>query len=369
MRLNHPPVLIATFVCSLIAGASSPTRAATIDAQKATLEASLIDRWQPISSALGVDAHIWRTQFGAVLDAAPTKTIEAWTEIPLDAMSDARQLALYRTMHADLVRNAALVFKSAGTLLKLGTPSSDQTFVAITPCRIVDTRNVGGLLSAGAARNFNFYATTGSFSWAAQGGAAGAASTACPGTVNPNNGAPSAAVATVTVVSPTNAGNFVAWGGASAVPLTSILNWNSPGDIAANTTVIPAGGRTGTGPGGPVQDFAIFYNGPSGAAQVIVDVVGYFTENAATALDCFATTPSSNTINTTSDVYIGANPCGAGYRVVASSCSAAGATQSVALHTGFVDVSANFAACDWFHTGTASVTLSSSSVCCRLPGR
>jgi hypothetical protein len=54
----------------------------------------------------------------------------------------------------------------------------------------------------------------------------------------------------------------------------SVLNWNNPGDIVANTTVVPTGGRTGSGPGGSIQDFAVAYNGPSGQAQVVVDVVG-----------------------------------------------------------------------------------------------
>jgi hypothetical protein len=366
MRSKRRSVLMLAFVLMSGLAASGETRA--IEDGKAALRDRLLDRWQAISSELGVDSRIWRAQFGALVDAAPFKTIDAWAKIPPEGMSDARRLALYRTMQADFVRNAALALKS-GTLLKLGTAVSDQTFVPITPCRIVDTRNVGGLLSAGAARNFNFYAATGTFSWAAQGGAPGTAATACAGTVNPNGGAPSAAVATVTVVSPTAAGNFVAWGGANPVPLTSILNWNNPGDIAANTTVIPAGGRAGMGPGGAVQDFAVFYNGPSGAAHVIVDVVGYFTENAATALDCHVTTPLPLTVNTTTDVYIGANACDTGYRVVASSCATSGASQSVSLNTVATDTSANFGSCDWFHTGTPSVTLFASSVCCRLPGR
>ena len=53
-------------------------------------------------------------------------------------------------------------------------------------------------------------------------------------------------------------------GGANPIPLASALNWTAPGDLLANTTVIPGGGRSGSGPGGAVKDFAVKYNGPSG---------------------------------------------------------------------------------------------------------
>jgi hypothetical protein len=84
--------------------------------------------------------------------------------------------------------------------------------------------------------------------------------------VNPNGGAPSAAVITVSVVSPAAAGNWVLWGGANPMPTASSLNW-SAGQTLANTTVVGAGGRTGSGPGGAIQDFAVAYNGPSGCRR------------------------------------------------------------------------------------------------------
>src|SRR5262249_14722646 len=134
----------------------------------------------------------------------------------------------------------------------------------------------------------------GNSSWATQGGTPGPSKTACPGTVVTSQGGtlgnvePSAAMATVTVVNATAAGNWLIWGGAGAPPTSSALNW-AVGQVLANTTVLPAGNRTGTGPGGTVLDFAVKYNGPSGQADVVVDIVGYFVENQATALDCVNT--------------------------------------------------------------------------------
>ena len=169
---------------------------------------------------------------------------------------------------------------------KLNSSTTDQVFIPIVPCRIVDTRNAGGPVQAGSPRNFYYFTPDPSFSWATQGGFGGQASTSCPGTVNPNGGSASAAVVTVTVVSPTEAGNFVIWGGSNPIPNTSALNWTEAGQVLANTTVIPWGARTGSGPGGTVQDFAVAYNGPSGSAHFVADVVGYMVMNRATVLDC-----------------------------------------------------------------------------------
>ena len=108
----------------------------------------------------------------------------------------------------------------------------DLVYVPITPCRIVDTRNVGGPISAGNQVNFFYYSDTAGFSWSTQGGDAGPSPTACPATVLTSGGGtlgtdpPSAAVATVTAVNTTAAGNFVVWGGGppTSIPNTSALN-------------------------------------------------------------------------------------------------------------------------------------------------
>lgn len=53
----------------------------------------------------------------------------------------------------------------------LGGGTTESSFVAITPCRIVDTRQAGGKLQVGASRNFDVRG--GGAAFAAQGGKAG----------------------------------------------------------------------------------------------------------------------------------------------------------------------------------------------------
>src|SRR5262245_15500446 len=103
------------------------------------------------------------------------------------------------------------------TSAKLGSATTDQVFLPIPPCRIVDTRNVGGSIQHGAARNFLFWVMYPTYNWSNQGGVPGNASVSCPNTVNPNGGTLSAAVISISVVTPTARGNWIVWGGANPI--------------------------------------------------------------------------------------------------------------------------------------------------------
>jgi hypothetical protein len=262
--------------------------------------------------------------------------------------------------------------ESGKTTLKLASLTDDQVFVAITPCRIVDSRlsGGGGPIAFSTQRTYYFYTDTGGFSWSFQGGVGGLSSTSCPGTVNPgapggNDGAPSAAVATVTAVSPTAAGNFIVWGGQGTPPTSSVINF-AAGQTLANTTVIPWGGRTG-----PTLDFMVRYNGPSGQADVVVDVVGYFIENHATALQCVhLQTTGTGTGNIPAGGIFSVNSptCTAGYTKTGSGCS-----YNVFPPLTMVESSpGTFNDCYWRNdTGSAQsgTNLNAEVVCCRVPGQ
>ncbi|HEY2817044.1 MAG TPA: hypothetical protein VGK44_07925 [Casimicrobiaceae bacterium] len=348
-------------VASSVALAEETQKARAASANNVNIiAADILSRWASVAESAGKNMAVWQEQFGIQLGMMSPNSLRSLERVQVKGDSDARtnyaqfEQAFRSALMSDYAEKTA-----SKVNLKLGSATSDQIFIPTVPCRVVDTRNVGGPLGAGAARNFNFYAAVGTFNWANQGGPNGNASSTCPGTVTPNGGAPSAAVLTVTVVSPSSAGNFVGWGGASPVPLTSILNWNSPGDIAANTTTIPAGGRTGTGPGGAIADFAIFYNGSSGVAQVVVDVVGYFVENKATALDCLDQTEATGTGSANLNVFPAA--CATGYTQTSTLCR----TSSF----NFVIVAYDDGFCA-FHAldGLTTYTGFASRKCCRVPG-
>lgn len=248
---------------------------------------------------------------------------------------------------------------------KLGQTTTDQIFNPITPCRVVDTRVAtspayAGPIPVDTQRNFYFYASGATWNWSVQGGPNALANAVCPGTSLTSDGGtlgfpPSAAVATITVVNPTAAGNFIVWGGTGTFPVTSALNWTGAGQVLANTTVIPAGGR-GTG----VLDFTVRYNGVTGAADIVVDVIGYYTENKATPLVC-APWGNFQDLAAGQTATVGAPECGSGWTEVSTYCySNSYATYLVTSHDGY---------CDYTNTSQVNAArIGAARRCCRVPG-
>ena len=162
----------------------------------------------------------WRQQYGIQLRDLPGYLVQRIAEIepaPDNPRASYRQFTQgFINAYANLVNNPQPEDK---THVKLGSTVKDQVFYPIVPCRIVDTRNSGGPITAGTARNFTFFnQDSAGFSWSTQGGASGSSVSACPQTVITNLGGTlgfspvlSAAMATVTVVNATAAGNWLIW--------------------------------------------------------------------------------------------------------------------------------------------------------------
>lgn len=129
-------------------------------------------------------------------------------------------------------------------------PSGPLSFVAITPCRVVDTRGgapiTGGAFAAGETRTYDLDSAPA-----------------------PCNNIPAGAKAyslNFTVVSPTAPGYLSAYpAGPAPNPLTSVLNFVA-GDVIANASVVAA---SDTG--------AIHVYAGSAAFHLIVDVNGYYS--------------------------------------------------------------------------------------------
>ena len=293
----------------------------------------------------------------------------------MSAASDAKSNYM---QFAHAVRNSIMqtyVQAKAGKgTLKLASTTDDQVFIPIVPCRIVDSRNAQGPIAAGTARLYFFFSASPGWSWSngspPQGGTPGLANSACPGTTlngaggTLGNAPPSAAVATVTVVDATAAGNFVVWGGNVPAPTTSVLNFTA-GQVLANTTVIPYGGR------GSVEDFAIAYNGPTGSANVVVDVIGYFVENHGTPLDCLELFSGFVPVGAGAQVTVNAPACTAGYTLTGGECTTDNGNVSLAAAW---NPAGTLQGGNWqctsknFDLGAAH-TVYGYSICCRIPGQ
>jgi hypothetical protein len=331
---------------------------------------AILDRWEPIAVQSDAHSHAWRELFGTQL-----RLLDAATLAGIDTVKpDAANTKANYTRFAEAMRSAEfksyMLAKREKEHLKLGSPTDDQVFVPIVPCRIVDTRNTGGSIAAGTTRNYLFYSTSSADDWSAQGGVPGATGTTCPGTILPNGGiySPSAAVVTITVVNPTAAGNWVVWGGANPTPTASALNWSAAGQALANTTVVPAGQRSGTGPGGPVGDFAVRYNGPTGSAHFVADVVGYFVMNEGTALDCFENAIQSAPIGGFGAASVTSLSCDAGWTILGGNCDSTDHLR-VRVIGKYAFYPQNQFTCIYRNDSSVTDTIYASAICCSVPGR
>jgi hypothetical protein len=341
----------------------------------------ILDSWEPYARSLGRAPREWREQTAIALRHASAEDLRTIAEIvPVDGQQNGERYARVQALIGGEAIKAA--DRKGEVTAKLGSATTDQVFFPITPCRIVDTRvaanaSYGGPIAAGTQRNFYFYvANDATWRWSTQGGPDAIAYSFCPGTAltaigGTLGGVPSAAVATVTVVNATAAGNFIVWGGlplapGSPYPVTSALNWSGAGQVLANTTVIPYGGRTGG-----ALDFTVRYNGPTGQADVVVDVIGYFLRNDATPLDCMPVESAGSFIIPNNTSFVIQTPvCPTGYGQTGSACKYNGtAIAGLALVGNYY---ANYPACLWRNQtgGNVSGTVFYAvSYCCRVPGK
>jgi hypothetical protein len=137
--------------------------------------------------------------------------------------------------------------------------STALPFVAITPCRIADTRPGQGFTAQAGPPGLNTstrtFLTTG----------------VVPG-VPSQCGIPLGAAAIsfqFTIILPTAAGNLVAWPAGGPIPNTSVLNWSAGETALGNGTVVPVGASGG---------LSVRINAAVGsaAADVAIDVNGYY---------------------------------------------------------------------------------------------
>ena len=133
--------------------------------------------------------------------------------------------------------------------------SSGASFVAVTPCRVVDTRVAGGALVGGVERSFRVTGTGPEF--VAQGGQA----EGC--------GLPEGVVAveaSVSAVAPGSGGFARVWAAGSVMPTATFLNFTA-GESVTNAGAVPVAGSG-------VAELTVESFGS--ATDYVVDVFGYY---------------------------------------------------------------------------------------------
>jgi hypothetical protein len=154
-------------------------------------------------------------------------------------------------------RGAIGSIAEASTNTASTAPSNPLALVAVTPCRLADTRSggpLGGGFNGGDIRSLNVPVA------ALTNSACAAIPAADAYSIN------------VTVVPASSSGYISVFPNGQSLPLVSTLNWGpaASGGAIANAAIVPGG------PGGVVNVYA------SAAAQVIVDINGYFSAGTGT---------------------------------------------------------------------------------------
>lgn len=301
----------------------------------------------PASALLAVDqnrgsiietiVNLWRAELGADATVDELRTsLSALRADNLLAASNARTLDGLKQIFAasDAISKASTHSKADGQKV-LGSFTNDTTYTPITPCHLVDTRGTAGYSYAGGAYAASERRTYNSFNF-------------CGPTVSN--------MAAILVSAVTSYGG-------SGGGILSMMKNGDPGPITNTfsagyvpvTTVVPV---NGVSPGGL---FDVQISGVAGT-HVILDVVGYFAAPVATALDCttvagVSTTLPANSANTSAP----APACASGYTRVGVLCGTSTNSNRI--------LGTTLSACFNSNESASAATVTTDSVCCRVPGR
>ncbi|GAB2500160.1 hypothetical protein [Arenimonas alkanexedens] len=274
------------------------------------------------------------------VDAWSVEMAPAFAEASMEELRAAASATDFEEMNSHI-----LGLKPRDGTQALGDAAEDLVFVPVTPCRLFDTRLAGGVIAANTVRNFDINAVS---SYTSQGGDASNCNIG-------NQGSFAAAVINLTVVTPNIAGYITAFPFSEPQPLASSLNYVA-GDIVGNEVIVKLD-QTNSISELSVYSFA--------QTHLVGDVVGYFAAPRATALDCVETVSAGTTISANSLGTLSSPACGAGYTLLAGSCSASSANAQ--LITTRTRVGDHF--CAYSNEGATEVNATAYSRCCRVPGR
>jgi hypothetical protein len=299
-----------------------------------------------VQEAYRTDVHRW------AMDMVPV-----FSRVSIDQLAKAAAARRFEDMNNALIGDngyqsnspAALVQATRDAGKALGDAANDLVYVPVTPCRIIDTRIVGGTIAANTTRNFDLAAVA---NFTFQGGDASNCGIGGVGDF-------AAAVINFTVVTPSAAGYITAFPFGATQPLAATVNYTA-GDIRGNLAIVRLDQSSA------VNEMSVY---TFAQTHLVADVVGYFISPQATNLNCVATSVTTSNIAANAINFFNNPACPSGYSAVTPYCWTA-ASGVYSQGSGYnANSPGNVTFCAWQNTTGAAQQTFGGAVCCRVPGR
>lgn len=263
---------------------------------------------------------------------------------------------LLRIISSALLALLTTLFNPA--FAQLGSQSSDLVFTPITPCRILDSRGMGGPIYANNSQAYKAWAS----SFTAQGGSA----TDCNTLQSTDM---SAVVINFTVVNPATGGYITAYPFSNGPnkPTAATVNFTA-GSVVGNNATLKIGRST------QPFDFTVY---TTSTLDLVADIVGYYAKPVATAIECTTVFSAVTDLLPGTSQSIYSPQCSAGYTMMSGGCyRASGSTTGNTNAYGFAITGSAHATNPLTHYcgmnnshATETSSVQAKGLCCRIPGR
>lgn len=312
-------------------------------AERLYLTRMIAYRWGPyVQKVRKIDATAWARSMGASFALSdPGNLRRAAGMQTYEGMVHA---LLGRATTDDKIIDTLAKSSSVATLAALASPGTSLVYNAVSPCRIVDTRETHTRFAAKSSQSFETSRPGGDF--ISQGGAA----TDCGIPADP-----AAIAVNVAVVQASGGGFITMWPFGETMPLAATVN-NVPGSDINNLAVAKL-------TVGDVSDFSVY---SFAAADIVIDVVGYYSAGAAAGLDCVTANGTQSQVNAGS-TYSTTATCPAGYTVTGGGARVPGGSAHLSMSESYPSTATTWYISGHNASGSQEV-VQARAQCCRVPG-
>lgn len=330
MRPYLAVVLLSSLLVSVVGTATAA--GTTKHSRRWELVHQLVLKWSPhVKESYGMDPRVWGKEMAPLLGEVSLDTLQR--------AADARSFdAMNRTLLGPSLADGA---EGGVTIESLGEVATDLVYVPVTPCRLFDTRVAGGAIAGGNKRDFD---VTAAASYSFQGGEANDCAVGAAGSF-------AAAAINISVVGPSAQGFVTAYPYLATRPVAATMAYKA-GALDSSLAIVRLD------QGASASEMSVY---SSATTHVVGDVVGYFINPGATALDCTDTADDSELVVAGGTGNASAPACPVGYTETGTNCTS---------NSWFMPmVFSRNGTCSARNNGAATADLRASRTCCRVPGR